>query len=98
MASEKARLGIVSWDDNFNRLVEFGRINRHYNVQSPFPEGYVGDYEGEDGEVVEAHRFHKWVKRIHAEYRSYASGKGSRMLNDARVMQLREVGFQFGVM
>jgi hypothetical protein len=35
------------------------------------------------------------VKRLHAEYRSYASGKGSRMLNDARVMQLHEVGFQF---
>ncbi|KAL7529903.1 hypothetical protein ACHAXR_005173 [Thalassiosira sp. AJA248-18] len=86
---------LVSWDDNFNRLVEFGRINRHYTVQSPFPEGYIGDYEAEDGELVEAHRFHKWVKRIHAEYRAYASGKGSRMLNEARVMQLREIGFQF---
>ncbi|KAL9189369.1 hypothetical protein ACHAXT_009044 [Thalassiosira profunda] len=86
---------LVSWEDNFNRLVEFGRINRHYNVQSPFPEGYAGEYEGEDGELVEAHRFHKWVRRIHTEYRAYAAGKGSRMLNDARVMQLREIGFQF---
>lgn len=86
---------LVSWDDNFNRLVEFGRINRHYNVDSPFPEGYIGDYEGEDADLVEAHRFHKWVRRIHSEYRTYVSGKGSRMLNDARVMQLREIGFQF---
>mmetsp|Transcript_2257 Transcript_2257/g.3325 ORF Transcript_2257/g.3325 Transcript_2257/m.3325 type:complete len:334 (+) Transcript_2257:1-1002(+) len=89
---------LVSWEDNFNRLMEFGRINRHYNVQSPFPEGYLGEHEGEqDTEVVEAHRFHKWVRRIHAEYRAYASGKGSRMLNDARVMQLREIGFQFAM-
>ncbi|KAL7536837.1 hypothetical protein ACHAWF_015139 [Thalassiosira exigua] len=86
---------VISWEDNFQRLVEFGRINRHYNVQSPFPEGYVGDYEGDDPELVEAHRFFKWVKRIHAEYRSYLTGKGSRMLNDGRVMQLREIGFQF---
>lgn len=75
--------------------MEFGRINRHYNVDSPFPEGYIGDYEGEDADLVEAHRFHKWVRRIHSEYRTYVSGKGSRMLNDARVMQLREIGFQF---
>jgi len=89
---------LVSWDDNFNRLMEFGRINRHYNVQSPFPEGYLGDHEGEqDAELVEAQRFHKWVRRIHAEYRAYASGKMSRMLNDARVMQLREIGFQFSM-
>ncbi len=70
-------------------------MNRHYTVQSPFPEGYVGDYQDQDAELVEAHRFSKWVKRIHTEYRSYASGKGSRMLTDARVMQLREIGFQF---
>jgi len=86
---------LVSWEDNFNRLVEFGRLNRHYNVLSPFPEGYAGEFEEQDGELVEAHRFSKWVKRIHAECRVYESGKGSRMLNDTRVMQLREIGFQF---
>jgi len=86
---------LVSWEDNFNRLVEFGRVNRHYNTQSPFPEGYLGEEGEQDAELVNAHRFHKWVKRIHAEYRVYASGKLSRMLTDARVMQLREIGFQF---
>ena len=68
---------------------------QHYNVLSPLPEGYVGDIDEQDGEVAETHRFAKWVKRLHTEYRSYASGKGSRMLNDARVMQLRDIGFQF---
>jgi hypothetical protein len=68
---------------------------QHYNVPFPFPEGYVGDIDGLDNDVNEMHRFAKWVKKLHAEYRSYASGKGSRMLNDARVMRLREVGFQF---
>ncbi|EJK62225.1 hypothetical protein THAOC_17172 [Thalassiosira oceanica] len=29
----------VSWDDNFQRLVEFGRVHQHYAVVSPFPEG-----------------------------------------------------------
>jgi hypothetical protein len=55
----------------------------------------VGDMDDQDGEVAETHRLAKWVKRLHTEYRSYASGKGSRMLNDARVMQLHDVGFQF---
>ena len=70
-------------------------MNGHYNVQSPFPDDYLGDTQDQDAEIVEAHRFAKWVKRIHAEYRSYAIGKEGRMLNDARVMQLREIGFQF---
>lgn len=88
---------LVSWEDNFNRLIEFGRVNRHYNTQSPFPEGQLGDEGEQDAELVEAHRFHKWVRRIHAEYRVYAAGKSSKMLNDARVAQLREIGFQFSV-
>lgn len=77
------------------RQIEFGRVNRHYNTESPFPEGYLGDEGEQDAELVEAHRFHKWVRRIHAEYRVYVSGKLSRMLNDDRVTQLREIGFQF---
>ena len=75
--------------------VEFGHRHGHYNVQSPFPDDYPGDIEDQNAENVEEHRFAKWVKRIHAEYRSYATGKEGRMLTDARVMQLREIGFQF---
>jgi hypothetical protein len=75
--------------------VEFGQMHRHYNVQSPFPDDYPGDIEDQDAEMVEMHRLAKWVKRIHSEYRSYAAGKESRMLTDARVMQLREIGFHF---
>ena len=70
-------------------------MHRHYNVQSPFPDDYPGDIEDQDAEMVEMHRLAKWVKRIHSEYRSYATGKEGRMLTDARVMQLREIGFQF---
>ncbi|KAL3811933.1 hypothetical protein ACHAXA_001580 [Cyclostephanos tholiformis] len=86
---------VVSFEDNFRRLVEFGRINGHYDVPFSLPEGYRGDIDGLDRDLSETHRFAKWVKRLHAEYRSYASGKGSRMLNDARIMQLREVGLEF---
>ncbi|KAL3759263.1 hypothetical protein ACHAWU_002064 [Discostella pseudostelligera] len=89
------KYALVSWEDNFNRLVDFGRTHMHYNVQSPFPDDFLGDIEDQSAELVEAHRFAKWVKRIHSEYRSYATGKEGRMLNDARVMQLREIGFQF---
>ena len=72
-----------------------GNTSQHYNVPFAFPEDYAGDIDGLDSDVNETHRFAKWVKKLHSEYRSYASGRGSRMLNDARVMRLREVGFQF---
>ena len=51
--------------------VEHGRVHRHYNVQSPYPEGYVGDMEGDEGPNAEQYRFYKWVKRINTEYRAY---------------------------
>jgi hypothetical protein len=69
--------------------------SQHYNVLSPFQEGYVGDIDDQDGNVAKMHRSAKWVKRLHDEYCLYALGKGIRMLNDACLMQLHEVGFQF---
>ena len=51
--------------------VEHGRVHRHYNIQSPYPEGYVGDMEGDEGPNAEQYRFYKWVKRINTEYRAY---------------------------
>lgn len=75
--------------------VDFGRMHGHYHVQSPFLDNYLGSVEDQDAEIVEAQRFAKWVKRIHAEYRSYTTGKEGCMLTDTRVMQLREIGFQF---
>jgi len=86
----------VSWDDNFQRLVEFGRVHQHYAVVSPFPEGAEpADADAADPEALEAHRFFRWVRRIQAEYRNYSTGKQSRLLSEARVMQLRGIGFQF---
>lgn len=85
----------VSWDDNFQRLVEFGRVHQHYAVVSPFPEGTEPADADANPEAIEAHRFYRWVRRIQAEYRNYSSGKQSRMLSEARVMQLRGIGFQF---
>ena len=67
-------------------------MHGHYNVQSPFPDNYPSNIEDQHAEIVEAQRFAKWVKRIHAEYRLYATGKEGRMLTDARVKQLREIG------
>jgi len=85
---------MVSWEDNFNRLQEYGNINGHYNVRSPFPESQTF-FENESAELVEQHRFAKWVKRIHSEYRLHISNNGSRMLNDIRVQQLQGIGFSF---
>lgn len=70
-------------------------MHRHYNVQFPFLDNYPGAVEDQDSKIAEARRFANWVKRIHVEYHSYTSGKEGCMLTDARVTQLRDIGFQF---
>jgi len=78
----------VSWEDNFQRLVEFHRVNRHFKV--PIPEGNPE----EDAEVDDALRFHKWVKWLHGGYRSRMAERPSKLSQD-RIDQLLELGFEF---
>jgi len=70
--------------------VEFSRVNRHFNV--PLPEKNCKD----DSEIADAMRFYKWVHQIHLGYRYYQDGNKT-ILNDDRVKQLLDLGFEFKV-
>ena len=73
--------------------IEFGRLNGHYEV--PCPDGNEKEYRGKVGEIAEAFRFYRWVRELHSEYAKYRSGKGSKLMNDDRVVRLIKIGFQF---
>eukprot|EP00571_Detonula_confervacea_P011409 CAMPEP_0172303614 /NCGR_PEP_ID=MMETSP1058-20130122/5133_1 /TAXON_ID=83371 /ORGANISM="Detonula confervacea, Strain CCMP 353" /LENGTH=246 /DNA_ID=CAMNT_0013014495 /DNA_START=33 /DNA_END=769 /DNA_ORIENTATION=+ len=57
----------MSWDEGFETLIEFGRINGHFDV----PTGSEVDKKSD------AHRLHKWVESLHDMYRSYKLGRQS---------------------
>jgi len=79
----------TSWEDHFQQLVEFQRVNRHFNV--PRPE----DTDGEDEtEAADALRFYKWVQQLHTGYRAHHNGTIG-ILNEDRIKQLSELGFEF---
>mmetsp|Transcript_6664 Transcript_6664/g.15113 ORF Transcript_6664/g.15113 Transcript_6664/m.15113 type:complete len:805 (+) Transcript_6664:156-2570(+) len=82
----------LSWEDQFQKLVEFSRVNRHFNV--PCPEEAPGDKEENETETTEALRFYRWVQQLHYNYRHYQYG-GQTSLNENRVNQLLELGFEF---
>eukprot|EP00804_Cyclotella_cryptica_P027031 CCRYP_013671-RA/>CCRYP_013671-RA protein AED:0.05 eAED:0.05 QI:161/0.66/0.5/1/1/1/4/672/562 len=87
---------VVPWNAGFEELVAFGRLNGHYNVPCPIPGNLNADrYNGDDEQVSNAFRLYKWVKRILNEYPAYSSGKSSRLLNEERVRQLTDIGFEF---
>lgn len=79
---------------DFNAQVEFGRVNRHFNVPNPVPNGE--DPPEINTEAAEAVRFYKFVKRLHTEYRALQRGGGvGNFLTPERVEQLRSIGFDF---
>lgn len=45
----------LSWEDSFQKLVEFGRVNRHFDVPPP---------EGSGAGVEEATRFYRSVTLV----------------------------------
>jgi len=81
----------MSWEDGFDLLMEFGRINGHFEVPANANE--------EDGEPIDrksdAYRLHRWVESLHSMYRSYKLGRQSGSLNDERVLLLIKHGFVF---
>eukprot|EP00571_Detonula_confervacea_P011465 CAMPEP_0172304340 /NCGR_PEP_ID=MMETSP1058-20130122/5760_1 /TAXON_ID=83371 /ORGANISM="Detonula confervacea, Strain CCMP 353" /LENGTH=560 /DNA_ID=CAMNT_0013015529 /DNA_START=54 /DNA_END=1733 /DNA_ORIENTATION=+ len=66
----------MSWDEGFEMLMEFGRINGNFDV----PAGSEVDKKSD------AHRLHKWVGSLHDMYRSYKLGRQSGSLSDERVV------------
>lgn len=83
---------LVSWEENFLKLVKFGTENQHYHVPGPMEDIILEDGGDSNGQE-EANRFYKWVKRTRAEYKSLMGGKTSKMLTEDRVAKLRQIGF-----
>jgi len=75
----------LSWEDSFQKLVEFGRVNRHFDVPPP---------EGSGAGVEEATRFYRWIGRLHTAYKAYQNGNKT-FLNEERVNKLLQIGFEF---
>ncbi|KAL7535605.1 hypothetical protein ACHAWF_005212 [Thalassiosira exigua] len=76
--------------------VEYGRVNGHYNVPDPVADNPRATMDDLDRDTEKARRFHKWVKKVRAAYRSAGRSGGVRpgdFLTADRVARLREIGF-----
>jgi len=76
----------LNWDEGFEMLMEFGRINGHYNVPCP-PE----EVDRKSNEV----RLYNWVESLHRMYKSYKLGRQAGSLTDERILLLIKNGFEF---
>jgi len=87
----------LTWEDRFQQLVEFGLVNRHFNVPNPATYNVNGRLLLQDRspEVAEATRFFRFVQRIHHEHRNLQQGIPSNMLTENRLRRLEEIGFKF---
>lgn len=87
----------LGWDDRFQQLVEFGRVNRHFNVPNPAPDNVEnrGLLQDSSSDTADANRFYKFVSRIHSEYRGLQRGVASSFLTEERIVQLQSIGFEF---
>lgn len=82
----------VRWEDNYERLVEFMNVNRHFAVPQPKKEDYANDKTG----FEDAMRFHNWVRSLHMAYRAYLRGaKSSPRLTKEHIEKLVGIGFKF---
>ena len=76
--------------------MEFHKENGHFNVPRPTSEEENTDEdEGNSIENYEEFRLYKWVQRLDTDYKNYISGKKSKILNENRMQQLAEIGFDF---
>lgn len=82
----------LTWETGLGMLLEYGKINGHYDVQCPtcFEEsGGVDFYRSAE------FRFYRWVESLHSMYRSYKLGRQSGSLTHERVLLLIKHGFAF---
>lgn len=98
----------MSWSDGFQQLVSlfrsiecfscqeesltyhllslktaFGEYHGHFNVPPPVS----GD--------LESGRFYRWVQSLYLENRAMQNGEDSKLLSDARLALLANIGFKF---
>ncbi len=77
--------------------MEFGRVNRHFNVPNPIPENADGREMIVDpsSDVADAKRFYKFVVKLNTDYRNLQRGIPSTILTEERINQLINIGFEF---
>jgi len=75
----------MNWDEGFEMMLAFGRLNGHFDVPT----------NSELDKKSDAHRLHKWVESLHDMYRSSQLGRQSGSLSDERVELLLSHGFVF---
>mmetsp|Transcript_45567 Transcript_45567/g.96884 ORF Transcript_45567/g.96884 Transcript_45567/m.96884 type:complete len:158 (+) Transcript_45567:1380-1853(+) len=85
----------LKWDEGFELLMAFGRVNRHFKVPNPNPNEGKEEGGGQVDRKSDAYRLYRWVESLHGMYRSYKLGRQSGSLNDERVLLLIEHGFVF---
>mmetsp|Transcript_16638 Transcript_16638/g.39812 ORF Transcript_16638/g.39812 Transcript_16638/m.39812 type:complete len:339 (+) Transcript_16638:63-1079(+) len=87
----------MSWDEGFEMLIAFGRLNGHFDVPMPpkHESNIVENGKAVKGKKSVAHRLYAWVQCLHRMYRSYRLGRKSGSLTDERVELLEQHGFIF---
>lgn len=75
--------------------VEYGRVNGHFIVANPDAEENFAREPVTD--IAESRRFYKFVSRIQNEYQMWKKGKPVTMLNEDRIAQLNNIGFEFSI-
>ena len=58
----------VSWDERYQQLVEYHNTHGSFDVPSPISETVAANGTASP-EDMDRYRFHKWVARLHNEYR-----------------------------
>lgn len=72
--------------------VEFGRVNRHFNVPNPEHADMIVD---PSSDAADAKRFYKFVVKLNSDYRALQRGIPSTILTEQRIHQLLNIGFEF---
>jgi hypothetical protein len=87
----------MSWEEGFERLMAFRRLNGHFDVPQPTGDdaNVIVDGKPVPGKMSDAHKLHRWVRSMHDLHRSYTLGRQSGILTEERVDSLTRQGFEF---
>merc|ERR1712194_670478 len=76
----------MTWDEGFEMLMAFEKINGHFNVERP---------DAGVDRKSDKYRFFNWVASLHSMYRSHRLGRQAGSLTDGRIFLLVNHGFSF---
>lgn len=84
----------MTWDEGLGLLLEFHRVNGHFDVPRPDASEATMD-EGGTSKTSTSLRLYNWVNSLHTMYRSYKLGRQPGSLTNERITTLMEHGFEF---